>query len=88
MGGASLPGIYNSLEERPKNDKEIKVFAFVLRAIEKREELSVFRLELEVKHRTEDTERNATFKENARKLLKCFATPDFFRLENNPFYGN
>lgn len=88
LGGSALPGIYRSLEETPKSYEEIKLFAFVLRAIDQREELTVFRLETEMKHRTEETERNATFKENARKLLKCFATPDFFRFENSPFYGH
>lgn len=89
LGGSSIPGIYDSLEKTAKSDKEIKVFAFVLYAIDGGDqELTIFRLERQLKGRTEETERNTTFKENARKLLKCFATPDFFRFENNPFYGH
>lgn len=86
LGGSSLPGIYQSLEKTAKTDNEINIFAFVLYSIDGGDrELTLFRLERQIKRRTDGTDRNTTFKENARKLLKCFSTPDFFRIENSPF---
>lgn len=89
FGDASLSGIYDYLEKRPMSDREIKIFAFVLYSIDQGDQqLTSFRLKRQIQKRTMETDRNTTFKKNARLLLECCEKPDFFRVENNPFLGH